>query len=291
DQVTAGHLAELATRKDAQLLEQLAVGAGDRRLTGTGSAREDQVLADRTDRQARARAPPVDLDLVDQRVHVGLHAVQADHGVQLGQQLVESAAATCAAGHGSGDDLGRRGRVDVDARIRGVLRGAGLQRPAAACTDLDADTAGVPHRAVPDGRRAAMGDDDARLAGVADPAAFQQRPGMLVDVDPALAAAGHRAGLQPWVGAAPDDHTVAADIVDRDVVDGARATLDDQAVLGPGDGDVDDRARTRTTDQHAGTRARVDRAVLDGELGVVGVDRRAVPGLDRHAVQGELAAP
>src|SRR5690606_31695079 len=125
----------------------------------------------------------------------------------------------------------------------------------------------------PNGLHDEMGDDDARLAGVADPAAFQQRPGMLVEVDPALAAAGHRAGLQPWVGAAPDDHTVAADVVDRDVVDGARATFDDQSVLGPGDSDVDDRGRPGTPDHDPRAGTGVDRAVFDGQLGVVGLHR------------------
>src|SRR5690606_19306530 len=264
-QVAAGHLAEFAARKDAQLLEQLAVGAGDRRLTGTGSAREDQVLADRTDRQARARAPPVDLDLVDQGVHVGLDPVQADHRVQLGQQFVKPSAAACATRDGGRDDLGGRGRIDVDARVGSVLRGARLQRPAAARADLDADAPGVAHRAVADGRRAAVGDDGARLAGVADAAALQQRPGVLVDVDPALGAAGDRAGLQAWVGAASDDHAVTADVVDRDVVDGARATFDDQSVLGPGDSDVDDRGRPGTPDHDPRAGTGVDRAVFDGQ--------------------------
>ena len=133
-------------------LQQLAVEAGDRRLAGAGRAGEDQVVADRADGQPGLAAPLVDLDLVDQRPHLGLHPGQPDHRVEFGEQLLhplrvllERAVGGCRRPPGPAAG----GRLDDRRRPRPRRRGCracavrSIVQPsitaAAAATDHDAD--------------------------------------------------------------------------------------------------------------------------------------------------------
>ena len=84
--------------------------AGDRRLPGAGVAGEDQVAALVGDRQAPLQPDLLDAQQVGDEAHLALDRVQADEGVELGQQVLDLAGGRQRIGHRGGlRPVGRRG--------------------------------------------------------------------------------------------------------------------------------------------------------------------------------------
>ena len=91
DEVRAIGLDEMALRHQSEGAQDLAEQAGDGRLAGPGVAREHEVVAGLQRRQLALGAQLLDAQQAGQATDIGLHGVEADEVVELGEQLFDRA--------------------------------------------------------------------------------------------------------------------------------------------------------------------------------------------------------
>ena len=91
DEVRPVGLDEVALGHEAERAQDLAEEAGHRRLAGARVAGEDEVVAGLQRRQLAVVAQLLDAQQARQPAHVGLHRVEADEVVELGEQLLDLA--------------------------------------------------------------------------------------------------------------------------------------------------------------------------------------------------------
>lgn len=108
DQVGAGRLDQLAPVEHPELGQDLPVEAGDGGLAGTGRAREDQVVAERGDRESGSRAVAGRGDEVDQVGDLALHLGETDHVAETGQRVVGRNGGVGGRRRGGGGDVLRQ---------------------------------------------------------------------------------------------------------------------------------------------------------------------------------------
>ena len=134
DEVRAIGLDEMALRHESEGAQDLAEQAGDGRLAGAGIAREHEVVAGLQRRQLPLGAQLLDAQQAGQATDVGLHGVEADEVVELGEQLLDRA---------------RRRAARPVARAPVAAAVAGLAEPGVAVPR------GAPGRATPAASKAA----------------------------------------------------------------------------------------------------------------------------------------
>src|SRR5690606_6360806 len=193
-------------------------------------------------------SPFVDLDLVDQRPDLVFDRLQADHAVELGEQLLDQLRILLVVTgghtrHGT-TSATRAALADLDSgpigarhtRRRGVLHIGGLHQAVAATADHDPHTLGVVHPALHHRGRALVGHRDAGIARLRNLASFDASAGRLVHVDPAESTPGDNSVADRRHRSSAQENAVVGDVLHLALVHFGVAVFDHQSVTATGEG-------------------------------------------------------